>query len=98
VARAPERRHFGQITRLPSGRCRARYADPERRKTDRGEPLRHNAPYTFAAKSDAEARLVDERRLVTSGAWTSPAGRLTDSARRLRRSVNTRPNGCRPAR
>jgi integrase len=33
------------------------------------------APTTFTAKIDAEAWLVDERRLVESGDWTSPAQR-----------------------
>lgn len=89
-----ERRKFGQITRLPSGRYRARYADPDGRMVPpspaaisraaaRGqeaqpEPLRHNAPHTFDTAQDAEAWLTDERRLISSGAWTSPADRAAD--------------------
>lgn len=69
------RRQFGQITRLPSKRYRARYADPEGRRAPNGEPLRHNAPWTFDTKLDAEAWLADERRLITSGTWTPPADR-----------------------
>jgi integrase len=75
LARAPERRQFGQITRLPSGRYRARYADPEGRETANGEPLRHNAPHTFESKDDAEAWLVDERRMITAGSWAPPSSR-----------------------
>ena len=75
MARAPERRQFGQITRLPSGRYRARYADPDGRETPSGEPLRHNAPQTFESKDDAEAWLVDERRMITAGSWAPPSSR-----------------------
>jgi integrase len=76
MARAPSKRSFGQIEKLRSGRYRARYSDPYGRVAHDGQQLRHSAPYTFAAKADAEAWLVDERRLVTSGEWTSPAERL----------------------
>ena len=69
------RRSFGQITRLPSKRYRARYADPNGRLTPKGEPLRHNAPWTFETKQDAEAWLAHEYRLITSSQWTSPAAR-----------------------
>lgn len=69
------RRQFGQITKLPSGRHRARYADPEGRRSPSGEPLRHNAPVTFDARIDAEAWLTDERRLIAAGTWTPPTDR-----------------------
>jgi len=59
-----EKRSFGHITRLPSGRIRARYLGPD------GD--RHSAPYTFTTKADAEAWLVDERRLLTTGTWQPP--------------------------
>lgn len=75
MARAVERRNFGQITKLPSGRYRARYADPDGRQTDAGLPFRHSAPHTFTARADAEAWLVDERRFITNGDWTCPADR-----------------------
>lgn len=59
-----KRRGWGTIDRLPSGRYRARYAGPD--------TVVHAAPFTFDAKGDAEAWLSDERRLITSGAWTPP--------------------------
>ena len=75
VAGAVEQRNFGQITKLPSGRYRARYADPDGRQTEAGLPYRHSAPHTFTARADAEAWLVDEPRLIANGDWTSPADR-----------------------
>lgn len=75
MARKSERRQFGQITKLASGRFRARYSDPTGRLTPAGEPVRHNAPYTFDSRVDAEGWLTDERRLISSGAWTSPEAR-----------------------
>lgn len=75
MAKASERRKFGQITKLHSGRYRARYADPEGRQTDKGEPVRHGAPHTFDTKEDAETWLSSERRLISEGRWTSPAQR-----------------------
>ena len=63
-----EKRSFGQITRLPSGRIRARYLGPDE--------FRHSAPYTFATKGDAEAWLVDERRLLAAGTWQPPKTRV----------------------
>jgi integrase len=56
-----EKRGFGEIERLPSGRIRARYTGPDLR--------RHSAPITFETRLDAEAWLVDERRLIASGEW-----------------------------
>lgn len=75
-----DKRLFGQITRLPSGRYRARYADPDKRRTASGEPIRHNAPTTFETRQDAEAWLTDERRLISAGTWTSPADRQYNRA------------------
>ncbi|PVG83624.1 site-specific integrase [Nocardioides gansuensis] len=80
---ANERRRFGQITKLPSGRYRARYADPDGRRNENGEPLRHNAPHTFDARVDAEAWLTDERRLITAGVWSSPAERAAERRAKL---------------
>lgn len=82
MARSSVRRSFGQIAKLPSGRYRARYADPYGRVSDEGLQIRHSAPHTFEAKIDAEAWLIDERRLITNGAWTPPAERL--AAKRMR--------------
>lgn len=78
---ASGRRAFGQITRLPSKRYRARYTGPDM--------ALHSAATTFESRLDAEAWLTDERRLVSSGDWTSPAARRaaarrTEEARRAR--------------
>ena len=67
MARPQGRRGFGQITQLPSKRYRARYTGPD--------TALHNAPTTYLRKEDAEAWLVDERRLISSGRWTPPAQR-----------------------
>jgi integrase len=64
---AKEKRSFGQITKLPSGRYRARYMGPDL--------VRHSAPVTFETKQDSEAWLVDERRLLATDAWTPPKDR-----------------------
>lgn len=66
------KRGFGRIQELPSGRIRARYSGPD--------GTLHNAPTTFDTRLDAEAWLADERRLLSAGAWTSPAARV-ESAR-----------------
>ena len=57
------KRTFGQVSRLPSTRYRARYTGPD--------GALHSAPWTFETSGDAEAWLVDERRLI-SGRWTPP--------------------------
>jgi integrase len=61
------KRGFGQLTRLPSGRIRARYTGPDGHL--------HNAPATFDTAMDAETWLSDERRLISTGAWSSPKAR-----------------------
>lgn len=61
------KRGFGQTTKLPSGRIRARYTGPD--------GVRHPAPWTFETFEDAEAWLVAERRLLTSDDWSPPAER-----------------------
>jgi integrase len=69
------RRGFGQITKLPSGRYRARYTGPDDR--------RHSGRYTFETRDDAEAWLAAERRLLLADdvEWMPPKDR-TDHARR----------------
>jgi integrase len=62
-----DRRSFGYIRKLPSGRTQASYIGPDL--------VRHNAPDTFDAKIDAEAWLTDERRIVASGNWVAPSRR-----------------------
>lgn len=59
------RRGFGYIRRLPSKRYQASYTGADLQ--------RHVAPLTFTLKSDAEAWLADERRLLESGDWQPPA-------------------------
>lgn len=61
------KRQFGNVRRLPSKRWQAFY---------RYDGERYAAPDTFDAKMDAETWLVDERRLIASGAWTPPAARV----------------------
>lgn len=83
MAKKKERRSFGQIAKLPSGRYRARYADPEGRKTASGEPMRHNAPHTFEAEIDAQEWLIAERKLISAGLWVSPAERVEQRREKL---------------
>lgn len=71
---AKGKRGFGRIQTLPSGRYRARYTGPDAHL--------HNAPVTFETKLDAEAWLTDERRLISSGRWTSPAVRRAEKLAR----------------
>ena len=61
-------RSFGYLRKLPSKRWQASYTGPDN--------ARHVAPTTFTAKIDAEAWLADERRVVESGKWRSPAERI----------------------
>ncbi len=76
------KRSFGAITRLPSKRYRARYTGPDTRW--------HNGPTTYSAKLDAEAWLVQERRLIDSGSWTPPSQRRASAERaEAERQTNT---------
>jgi integrase len=75
MAKPRQKRSFGQITRLPSGRYRARYTGPD--------TLLHNGPSTFDTRQDAEAWLTDERRLISTGAWISPVSRKKAGRDRL---------------
>ncbi|ROR53272.1 integrase [Luteococcus japonicus] len=67
------KRSFGQITKLPSKRFRARYTGPDTRL--------HNAPHTFDTREDAEAWLADERRLISAGGWVAPEDRKAEAKR-----------------
>lgn len=76
------RRGFGQLRRLPSRRWQAFYTGPDTQL--------HYAPVTFETAEDAEAWLTDERRVVASGAWTSPvarAHRAREESRRRQENV-----------
>jgi integrase len=55
------------MRRLPSKRWQAFYTGPDGQL--------HYAPSTFDAKIDAEAWLVDERRLIAVASWVAPARR-----------------------
>ena len=67
-SRKPQRRSFGAIRQLPSGRWQASYVGPDTR--------RHVAPITYDGKGYAEAWLEQERRLVERDEWTPPAARV----------------------
>ncbi len=63
------KRGFGSIRKLPSGRLQARYTGPS------GQTV--TAPSTFTARIDAEAWLAAERRQVEAPeTWVSPKARL----------------------
>ena len=64
-----DRRRFGRIRRLPSGRWQARYKGPD--GADRP------APGTFVRKRDAQSWLVRKEAEILSGDWLdSDAGRV----------------------
>ena len=71
-----ERRDFGTIRRLPSGRYQATYIGP-----DLG---RHKAPSTFEKRDLAVVWLRNEQRMIEDAVadevrWVSPAERLAAS-------------------
>lgn len=65
------RRSWGSIETLPSGRMRATYTGPDLN--------RHTAGVTYTTLLDAEAWLIDERRLIERGNWTPPDSRLMEA-------------------
>lgn len=67
AGRRRQRRGFGKLRKLPSGRYQASYVGPDL--------ARHTAPDTFDAKEDAEAWLALERRLIGEDDWTPPKTR-----------------------
>ncbi len=73
MARRQEKRTFGEISPLPSGRYRARYRGPD------GE--RYTAPVTFLSRMDAETWLSAQARKISSGDWTPPTEVAADGAR-----------------
>lgn len=64
----PARRGFGYLRKLPSKRWQASYLGPDMR--------RHKAPDTFQTRTDAEAWLAEERRLLATRDWRAPEQRL----------------------
>lgn len=73
MARRQEKRTFGEISPLPSGRYRARYRGPD------GE--RYPAPVTFLSRMDAETWLSAQARKVSSGDWTPPTEVVAEGVR-----------------
>jgi len=69
--RTTAKRGFGEISRLPSGRFRARYTGPDGN--------RHSAPVTFVARIDAEGWLVEQERLISRGDWRPLTRQLRDT-------------------
>lgn len=61
ITMAGNKRGFGRLRELPSGRYQAAYIGPDARL--------HKAPATFAAKVDAEGWLAAERRKIDLGTW-----------------------------
>ena len=59
-----ERRAFGSIRKLTSGRYQGIYTGPDL--------LRHMAPTTFTAKIDVEGWLHEERKLIEANEWSPP--------------------------
>ena len=62
-----DKRGFGNIRKLPSGRYQVRYTGPD------GSYV--TAPKTFAQKIDAEAHLTDRRREIDADLWNAAAAR-----------------------
>jgi len=65
--RAPHRRGFGNVRKLPSGRWQARYTGPD--------GLPHKAPITFTTKGDALTHLAGVHADISREVWMSPAAR-----------------------
>lgn len=69
----PNRRGWGYIRQLPSGRYQASYI---------WELARHKAPTTYSQKSDAEHWLANERRAIEREEWRPPSQRATEKKAR----------------
>jgi len=83
--RPPQRRDFGHIRKLPSGRYQASFTGPDL--------LRHNAPVTFEAKDLAIMWLLNEKRQIDDAAaaearWVSPTERF-EQVRKLNQAAET---------
>lgn len=64
-----QRRSFGAVRKLPSGRFQASYLDPHGKRI--------NAPTTFTTKGDADAWLSIQRAALETGTWKRPGARMT---------------------
>lgn len=65
VAAGRQRRGFGALRKLPSGRYQASFVGPDLQ--------RYTADTTFTAKTDAEGWLWERRREIEDGTWQAPA-------------------------
>jgi integrase len=83
----PNKRRFGRIRKLPSGRYQARYRDPD--GTDRP------APHTFASKTDADRWLTAIEADIIKGTWRNPDHGRVPLGEYLTEWINHRP-GLRP--
>jgi integrase len=83
----PNKRRFGRIRKLPSGRYQARYHDPD--GTDRP------APHTFASKTDADRWLTAIEADIIKGTWRNPDHGRVPLGEYLTEWINHRP-GLRP--
>lgn len=63
LARGTDKRSFGNIRQLPSGRYQVRFTAPD------GTYVK--APKTFGARIDAEAWLTDQRRAIDNQLWNA---------------------------
>lgn len=63
--RKKQRRSFGSVRQLPSGRWQVRYRDPE---TQQLRP----AEKTYPTKSDAQIALAQIEADITRGQWSDP--------------------------
>ena len=61
---APQKRNFGNIHALPSGRFQARYTAPD------GSTIK--APTTFPSRRHADRWLATEHADLTRGMWRDP--------------------------
>lgn len=73
-----ERRSWGTIKRMRSGRLQASYLGPDQH--------RHNAAYTFSDRDAASMWLRNERLMIEDGTWTPPKLRIAQINRDLFRS------------
>ncbi|KZS61218.1 tyrosine-type recombinase/integrase [Mycobacterium pseudokansasii] len=78
---ARDRRSFGRLRKLPSGRYQAAYVGPDDKL--------HVAESTFAAKVDAEAWLTDRRREIDRELWSPPVNAEQHKAARRQRKAAT---------
>lgn len=63
---------FGRIDQRSNKRYRARYINPEQRRTESGSRNYISAPTTFLRKSEARAWLDSVDAAISSGKWKSP--------------------------